>query len=513
MARYKNAGNYRTSAEFAEFLGGLASQLGFPDVEVIPVPVEDSILVKASSPLGKEIVIAGFRIGNRWVVHPMEGWDGNLNGSPSVAVMLRWMNMFRSGAKLIWGPEAIAIDHDARANPNQLVATDDNVDEIVRLLDYCKGLHAEIYGTADDLLVVIQLTDSGRFRQPTKKGRPEPVFAYSHPILDKRFGIQPGDTSLVVSTTWVKYLIERFVKTAARFIKRGYKWIDVKHCHGYLLHEFLGAFTRKDEFGGSFENRTRILREIVEGIKAEGGIPCMRLSLFDLVPFEMGEDGVGKPVEHSKLTPYQYGFGVDQDDPTKPNMAETIQLLHLAKELGIEIVNGSGGSPYYNPHCQRPAGTPPSDAYMPPEDPMLGVTRLLNACRIARQAVPGLPIIATGLSALRQHMVGVAQGLVRTESAEGTPVEPWADMVGFGRAVLAPAGREDVKLSLEQGELSKLFRCCEMSDCTTGPRKGLPSGCFPGDPYYKAHPEAKVVAGHRKAALKERAERQRGAKE
>ena len=511
MAHYKNAAGYRTAAEFADFLNNIASQLAFPDVDVMPVPVEDVILTKASSPLGREITIAGSQVGNRWVVHPMEGWDGNPDGSPSVEVALRWMNMFRCGAKLVWGPEAIAIEHEARANPNQLVATKDNVGKIARLLDYCRDLHAEIYGSADDLLIVIQLTDSGRFRQPTVKGRPEPVFAYSHPILDKRFNIEPGDTSLVVSTNWIKCMIERFVTTAAHFIQRGYSHIDIKHCHGYLLHEFLGAVTRKDEFGGSFDNRTRILREIVAGIKAEGGIPCMRLSLFDLVPFEMGEDGFGKPVEHSGLNPYSYGFGVDQSDPTKPNMAETIKLLRLAKELGIEIINGSGGSPYYNPHCQRPAGTPPSDAYMPPEDPMLGVTRLLNACRVARKAVPGLPFIATGLSALRHHMVGVAQSLVRTESAEGTPVEPWADMVGFGRAVLAPAGREDVKLSLAQGELSKLFRCCEMSDCTTGPRKGLPSGCFPGDPYYKTHPDARPVASHRKAALQERARRQQKA--
>jgi len=46
----------------------------------------------------------------------------------------------------------------------------------------------------------------------------------------------------------------------------GFDFVDIKHCHGYLGHEFLSAHTRGGDYGGSFENRTRFLREVVTGV-------------------------------------------------------------------------------------------------------------------------------------------------------------------------------------------------------------------------------------------------------
>ncbi len=166
--------------------------------------------------------------------------------------------------------------------------------------------------------------------------------------------------------------------------------MDIKHCHGYLLHEFLSAFTRPGKYGGAFENRTRILREIVFGIRASGNKIELgvRLSAFDLVPFkpdpalsQPGKPGPGIPENFSHCLPYCYAFGVNPDHPLEYDLREPAQFIALCSELGVKIVNLSAGSPYYNPHIQRPAIYPPSDGYQPPEDPLAGVARQINAVR------------------------------------------------------------------------------------------------------------------------------------
>ena len=168
----------------------------------------------------------------------------------------------------------------------------------------------------------------------------------------------------------------------------GADFVDIKHCHGYLLHEFLGAFTRPGLFGGSFENRTRILREIVEGIRADGNkIEIgVRLSAFDTVPFrpdpsraQPGKPGPGIPDDFPAPLPLRI-----RCQPTKPagiRPEETYQFAQLCASLGIKILNLTAGSPYYFPHVQRPAAYPPSDGYQPPQDPLVDVARQVDATR------------------------------------------------------------------------------------------------------------------------------------
>lgn len=455
------------------------------------LPLDDEIVPAPGSPMAREGRIGGKRVGNRWCIQPMEGWDGTTDGRPSELTMRRWRRFGESGAKLIWGCEAVAVRPDGRANPNQLIISKETEGDLAALRQTLADAHAERYGGVDDLVVGVQLTHSGRFCRPNRKDLLEPRIAYHHPILDHKFGIDPNDDSVVWTDAELEELIEAYVEAARIAADIGFDFVDIKHCHGYLLHEFLGAHTRPGPYGGDFEGRTRLLREIVAGVRsAAPGLGIgVRLSAFDLVPFrpdpERGREGrlgPGIPEEFEGALPYRYGFAVREDDPTQYDLTETKALLELMVELGVDAVNLTAASPYYNPHLQRPALFPPSDGYQPPEDPLLGVSRQANVVRELKAHVPGLPVVGSGYSYLQDYLPHVAQAVVR---------EGWTDYVGIGRMVLAYPHLPDDTLS-GRGMQRRLL-CRTFSDCTTAPRNGMVSGCYPLDEFYKARPERKAV--------------------
>src|SRR5262249_31562401 len=158
---------------------------------------------------------------------------------------------------------------------------------------------------------------------------------------------------------------EDFVRASRQARDAGYAFVDVKHCHGYLGHEFLSAVDRPGRYGGSLENRTRFLREIVAGIRAEapgleGGV---RVSVFDFLPYRTAADGRGIPGPWAEGSEYPYAFGGDPATGLAPeaDLAEPLAFLDLLADLGIHWVCTTAGSPYYNPHIQRPSAFPPSD--------------------------------------------------------------------------------------------------------------------------------------------------------
>ncbi len=240
-----------------------------------------------------------------------------------------------------------------------------------------------------------------------------------------------------------------------------------------------GLTRRSGPFGGDFEGRTRLLRTIIERIREARPqlMVVVRLSVFDILPFEKGPQG-GLPMEHS--VPYEYGFGMDVNNPLTYDLEEPLRLIGLLRSLGVSAVNLSCGSPYYNPHIQRPAIFPPSDGYQPPEDPLVGVARQINVAKECKTAYPDLPMVGSGYSYLQEYLPHVAQSVVRQE---------WIDLVGLGRMVLSyPQLPSDV---LRHGQLLRTRICRTFSDCTTAPRNGLASGCYPLDEYYKQLPEAR----------------------
>ena len=488
----------KTVADFRNHVASLGLNL----------PCEDTIASGADSPLTQpipDLTVNGKRIGNRWAIHPMEGWDATTTGGATDEVRRRWQRFGESGAKVIYGGEAMAVRPDGRANPNQLIIMDDNKRDLAEIREILVSAHRERHGTVDDLVIGFQLTHSGRFCKPTDKKRMEPRVAFRHPILDRKFNVTSD--AQVFTDAEIEELIQCYIRAAKIAHDVGADFVDIKHCHGYLLHEFLGAHTRPGKFGGSFENRTRILRDIIAGIRASGN-PIdigVRLSAFDFVPFkpdparaEPGKLGPGVPEDFSHCLPYRYGFGVNAGNPVEYDLAETFQFAELCAQLGVKILNLSAGSPYYNPHIQRPAAYPPSDGYQPAHDPLIDVARQIGVVRLVKERLNHLRItnhelrapvlIGTAYSYLQEYLPHVAQYAVR---------HGWTDMVGLGRMVLSYP--EMLADATTKGALTPKLICRTFSDCTTAPRNGIISGCYPLDDHYKARPEFQELKAVKKA--------------
>ena len=447
----------------------------------LSIPCDRHLTPGSASPLAQALERGAIHIGNRIAVQPMEGWDGTLDGAPTERTLRRWQRFGRSGAKLIWGGEAVAVSYAGRANPNQLVAAPHTRKGLEELRQALIVEHKQTAGSSEGLLIGLQLTHSGRFSRPNSKDRPEPRILYRHPLLDRRMNLR-ADFPLI-SDAEIEGIIEDFHRAAQIAWELGFDFVDVKHCHGYLGHEFLSAHTRDGCYGGSFENRTRFLREVVEGIRsvAPGLRIGVRLSAFDTVPFypdpELSTDGKlgpGIPEQYERLLPYRWGFGADESNPTDPDLTETVHFVSLLRDLGIQLVNLTAGSPYYNPHVQRPALYPPSDGYFPPEDPLAGVARQIEMARFIKQRFPDLIFVGSAYSYLQEFLPFVAQAAVR---------DGWIDFVGLGRMVLTYP--EVLWDSVEGLPIQRKRVCRTFSDCTTAPRNGLPSGCYPLDSYYK----------------------------
>lgn len=447
----------------------------------LTIPCDQEMLHGKDSPLREAVTCGRLTIPNRIAVQPMEGWDGTADGNPTEHTIRRWQRFGHSGAGLIWGGEAVAVCHAGRANPNQLVIAEHTKHGLAHLRKTLLDGYREATGGGDEPVIGLQLTHSGRYCRPTLQHRNEPRILYHHPILDHRLKL-PADYP-VLSDSEIREIIEDFHRGAGEAAKLGYDFVDVKHCHGYLAHEFLSAHTRPGPYGGSFENRTRFLREVVQGIRsiAPGLEIGVRLSAFDSIPFHPdpnhsldGKPGRGVPETHDSLLPYRWGFGVNGDRPTEMDLGETLRFVALLEELGIRLVNLTAGSPYYNPHIQRPALYPPSDGYQPPEDPLAGIARQMDATRRVKQKFPKLIFVGSAYSYLQEFLPPVAQAAVR---------EGWTDLVGLGRMVLSYPG---ILWDATEGRhLQRKHICRTFSDCTTAPRKGLPSGCYPLDDYYR----------------------------
>lgn len=473
---FKKIGSIRSVEEFKKYLQELDLLL----------PCDEEILTAQASPLAQKIdtlKINGRVIGNRWAIQPMEGWDGTKEGEATEITCRRWKRFGESGAKLIFGGEAMAVRYDGRANPYQLVICEKTKWNLHHLLKILRKAHKEKFGIDDDLVVGFQLTHSGRFSKP--EGILQPRVAYRHPILDQKFGVTSDKQ--VLSDEELESLVEDYVKAARIAYEVGADFVDIKHCHGYLLHELLSAYIREGKFGGGFENRTRMLRLIVEAIRADNNPIeiAVRLSAFDTVPFRKGPTSTspGIPEDYKYLLPYKYGFGLSPEDPLKIDLTETIQFIKLCHMLGIRLINITAGSPYYNPHIQRPAGYPPIDGYNPPNDPLIDVYRQIVVVRELKKHAPkDMIFVGSAYSYLQEFLPHVAQAIVR---------EGWTDVVGIGRMALSYP--HIIADTLSSGRINRALICRTFSDCTTAPRLGLRSGCYPLDKFYTTLPDFKKL--------------------
>lgn len=466
---FRKVAEFKTPEAFAEYVRSENFHIG----------VAPEVKADGSAALAQPVPYKGRIIGNRWAVLPMEGWDCMDDGTPSDFTMRRWLRFARSGAKLIYGTEAGAVMHTGRSNPQQLLVAPHTGAVLKHIVSEMRRVHREKFGKDDDLVIGIQLTHSGRYSHPNKADVLEPVTAYQHPLLDKKFHCSAAN---VVTDEEVGNIVQHFIAAAKVAQEAGFDFVDIKSAHGYLGHEFLTAYDRPGKYGGSFENRTRFFREIAEGIQKN--VPGLdisaRVSLFDVFPFVKGGDGVGHPMEWPAGTRYPYAFGGDGTGmDMDPDLKETVQFIDMLGEFGVGMICATIGSPYYNVHMQRPAYYPVSDGYAMPEPPLYNVGRHLKAVKRLKELRPGMLVVASGLTCLQEYLPNVAEYAV----AHG-----WADFAGIGRMVLSYP--EICADALAGKPLDRRHICRTFGDCTNAPRAGMISGCYPLDEFYKKRPEA-----------------------
>ncbi|HVP05003.1 MAG TPA: NADH:flavin oxidoreductase [Dehalococcoidia bacterium] len=415
------------------------------------------------------VAIGGRTIGNRLAVHPMEGCDGTLDGRPGELTFRRWQRFGSGGAKLIWG-EATAVVPEGRANPRQLLVNDDTAPDFERLLRETRAVHQERFERDDDLLIGLQLTHSGRWSYP------QPLIARHSRTLDPLKHI--GADGPLLDDAHLERLAQAYAAAARLARDAGFDFVDVKQCHTYLLNELLAARHRDGPYGGSFENRTRLLRDVITAIRREAGdglLLASRVNVYD------GPRYGGPPGQRGEPDPEpdNTGFGVSGVDGISPDMAEPLRLVGLLRDLGVRLVNVTMGSPYFNPHIGRPFERAPVDGYEPPEHPLEGVARHFRLAGEVQRAYPDIAVIGTGYSWLR-HYAALA--------GEANVALGRVTLMGLGRGALAyPDFAADL---VERGQMSDRKACIGVSYCTALMRaKGnelgqFPAGCVPRDPLY-----------------------------
>lgn len=406
----------------------------------LPLSEETEVLHKPVT-VGKKIVP------NAIAIQPMEGCDGTADGCPDTLTRRRYDRFARSGAGLIWA-EAVAIVEEGRANPRQLWIREDNLPAFQRFVQDIKETCLKENGF--EPIVIMQATHSGRYSKP--HGKPEPLIAYNNPIFEKD---APISSDHILSDDALLRLEEQY-GIAARLAQRaGFDGVDIKCCHRYLNCELLSAYERPGMFGGSFENRTRLLRHGVQNAKqaTEGDfLVTTRLNVYDGFP-------------------YPYGFGVSPAGGVQPDLTEPKKLVGiLHQQLGMELLDVTIGNPYFNPHVNRPYDM---GGYVPDEHPLEGVARMVSCVGQIQKAYPALRVISSGLSYLRQWSPLLAAGEIK---------EGICAIAGFGREAFAyPDFPQDMA---KHGALDPNKCCITCGKCTELMRAGSTAGCVIRDPEY-----------------------------
>jgi NADPH2 dehydrogenase len=420
------------------------------------------------APLFTPLPVGPRTAGNRWCIHPMEGCDGEPDGRPGELTFRRYVRFGAGGAKVIWG-EACAVSDDGRMNPRQIWLNENTRDDFAKMVADCRAAHRAANGDDSDLLFGLQLTHSGRYSYR------RPLIATHDPLLVGRYKVA-ADTPLLTDDE-LKRLVDDYVAAARLAVAVGFDFLDVKQCHRYLLSELLGARNRPGPYGGSFENRTRLAREIFQAIKAavpSNVVLATRMNGFDGVPFHKAASGDGEPDPFT--TPVVNGWGLNPADPLTPDLTEPIRWVQEMRQLGVALVNVALGNPYAQPHFGRPFEYPPPDGYESPEHPLVGVDRHFKIAGAIQAANPGLAVVGTGYSYLQEFLPQAGAANVR---------DGRISLVGVGRASLAQP--DWVRQLLDRGTLDRKRVCRTFSYCTAlmrakdHPLGQYPTGCPPFD--------------------------------
>ena len=401
-------------------------------------------LAEDVSALFQTLSLAGKQGANRIAFQPMEGTDGTEDGAPGELTCRRYHRFAQAGPGLIWF-EAVATLPQARASAHQLWLTEKNVDAFKKLLEEMREISLKENGYAP--LIVMQATNSGRYSKP--HGYPEPLIAYHCLPLEDA----PLPSDRIVSDDDLKRFEEAYVKTARLCQEAGFDGMDVKCCHRYLACELLSAYTRPGAYGGSYENRTRFLKNCCRAARSAVTGPdfflTSRLNVYDGFP-------------------YPYGFGVNERNGLKPDLSEPVRLIgELKEEFHLPLINVTMGNPYKNPHVNRPYDR---GNYVPQEHPLEGESRMMAGVSEIQHALPDLPVIGSAFSYPRQWAGNLAAGMISGGHCA---------MAGFGR--LAFAYPDFIRDLRETGAMDMKKVCVTCGGCAALLRQGTPAGCVVRD--------------------------------
>ena len=437
------------------------------------IPMQEDVSI-----LGAAVKIGPLTAPNRLAVNPMEGADGDSEGRPGELTMRRYKRFAAGGCGILWS-EAIAVVPEGRANPRQLWLHDESKDAFANMVAQTRKAAQESMGKQHNPIIVAQLTHSGRYSKP--EGVASPIIPQRDPYRDAMVPQQqPKNTKQAIPDNWpivtdgeLDGLVEHYVKAARIAFEVGFDAVDIKACHGYLISELLACYNRQGRYGGSFENRTRLLLAIIDAIKQKLGkdrTVVTRLGIYDAIP-------------------YPYGWGVDKNDfapkggtsqgCAKPDLAEPKKLFALLSQRNVPMINVTIANPYYNPHFGRPYNKPIVGGYESPEHPLQGVERMIRLTGEMQKAFGQMILVGTGYSWLQHLMPYVGAAVLKNGMA---------GIIGVGRMSLAyPDFAKDI---LTRGKLDPDKVCIACSACSQIMRDGGTIGCVVRDnkvygPIYK----------------------------
>lgn len=418
------------------------------------------------SVLSTPVKVGKRTISNRFAVLPMEGCDSNLDGSPTERVERRYKRFAMGGSSLVWW-EANSIVEEGRANPHAMFITEKNLDAFKKLLDETREAAEKSVGKQP--LQIMQLTHSGRYSRPHGI-KPLPLIAYHDPLLDSRVGLKGNEP--VLTDEYLDSLVDKYVKVALLAQEAGFDGVDIKSCHRYLLSELLAAFTRPGKYGGSFENRTRLLLDAVKAVRAavrSDFIVASRFNVFD-------------------AHPYPYGFGEGEKDMWIFHQEEPVKLVKLLCRNGVDLLTNSSGNPYYlYPQVTRPFDTSSMGIPVPEEHQLVSTKRLFDFTRLVQETAGTVPVIGNGYTWLRQWAPYFASYNIQ---------KGYVAMLGFGRGSIAyPDAPKDI---MTKGKMNPDKCCITCSRCTQIMRDQGQTGCVIRDsaiyaPLYRKY-RAEAVA-------------------
>ena len=409
--------------------------------------------------LATPLAVRNILFPNRMGIAPMEGADSLPDGSPSDYTTRRYVKEAVGGAAIIWF-EAISIVEEGRSSQTQLLLTKDNLAAYQKLTAAVKEAGMKANGYAPYL--ILQANHSGRYSNPDNK--PAPMIAYRHPELEQ---YRIADDSCIVSDDYLKGLEEKFGEAAALAKQAGFDAVDIKSCHGYLLAELSSAHTRPGPYGGSYENRTRLLKNAILAAKPyedDSFMVTARLGIYD---------GYA----------YPYGFGVSEGSGLTPDLTEPIRLVaELHRDYGLDLIGLTRGNPYATTHVTRPFD---AGKYPPDEHPFEGLARMIHGIGAVKKAVPGIAVLGSAPTYLRQFADLYAAGAVEQGLCDG---------MLFGR--MAFADPDFANEILHTGRIDPGRVCLTCGKCGDLIRAHKPTGCVIRDsktfmPFYRVFLESK----------------------